>query len=48
MPWSFMECPRCHERFQIYRKPGKRRKKGHVKHMWCWKCKAVTPHRERY
>lgn len=48
MPWSWMECERCHERFGIYRKPGKRRKKGHAKHMWCPWCKQVTRHRERF
>lgn len=48
MPTSWMECPRCHKRFPIHRKNSKRRKKGHVKHMWCPWCKAVTPHVERY
>jgi len=28
------------------RKDGEKRKKGHVKDLWCWKCKKETKHRD--
>ena len=32
-------CSVCETKFPIARRSGKLHKSGHVKHMWCFKCK---------
>lgn len=46
MPVSYMFCERCRRAVPIQRQPGRLRKRGHVKTMWCPWCKRVTRHRE--
>ena len=33
----------CGAEFPIYRKGGNLRGKGHIKHLWCYKCKETKP-----
>lgn len=33
-------CPDCGTIATAYKKSSRRTTKGHIKHMWCWKCKA--------
>lgn len=47
------ECPDCGTKFPIYRsskklvkKPKKYYAEGHVKDLYCFRCKKVTKHRE--
>ena len=35
------ECPICKEKVTAYKKSSRRTKAGHIKHMWCYKCKAI-------
>lgn len=35
------ECPICKEKVTAYKKSSRRTKVGHIKHMWCYKCKAI-------
>lgn len=39
---SIVVCPDCQEPYVVYRKYKKRRvyKEGHLKNLWCYKCKA--------
>ena len=36
----------CGEVFTIFRKKGRQRRDGHIKHLWCIRCKARTAHTE--
>ena len=48
MPGSVMVCKRCGGTFPIRRRRGRRRKRNHVKTMWCPWCKQVTQHVEKF
>lgn len=37
-------CEVCGEKVQATKSTGKKTSAGHIKHMWCIKCKEVTPH----
>ncbi len=39
-------CPRCNNRQIIYRKTRKQKSFGHLKWLWCYKCKRITNHFE--
>lgn len=41
---SNMACTECGHVFPIARKRAKRKSVGHIKHLWCIKCKADTAH----
>lgn len=41
-----LKCNECGNVANIMRKDGEKRKKGHVKDLWCWKCKKETKHRD--
>lgn len=43
---SNLFCEKCGSTFPIMRQKGYGREKGHVKHVWCIKCKEVTAHLE--
>jgi len=42
METSKLICEECGTEMLIPRKRGQRREKGHVKHMYCYKCKETT------
>lgn len=42
METSKLICEECGAIMQIPRKRGQRREKGHIKHMYCYKCKKKT------
>lgn len=46
MVTSWLKCSICGEWIPIHRKVGQARPKGHVKHLWCIKCRDRTPHVE--
>lgn len=48
MATSWLVCEECGGAVPIQRQPGRFRKRGHVKTMWCPWCKRRTHHRERY
>lgn len=37
-----LECPECGSIMPIMRKRGKQKEEGHIKHMYCFKCKEVV------
>lgn len=41
-----LKCEECDNVFNIPRKNGDKRGKGHVKHVWCFICKETTAHRD--
>lgn len=43
---SYLICEECGGTFPIPRKRHQLRKRGHVKHLWCYRCKKVTAHIE--
>lgn len=43
---SNLVCECCETVFPVPRKKSGRRGKGHVKHLWCYKCKDVKAHIE--
>ncbi len=43
---TFLRCSKCGTEQAIWRRTGRRRKRGHIKHLWCIKCKEHTPHTE--
>ena len=46
MSRSELYCENCNEKFIIFRKRGNLRGNGHIKHVWCYRCKDVTAHTE--
>lgn len=40
---AWYQCP-CGQRFPV-RRQGRARPAGHVKSIWCVRCKKVTPHK---
>lgn len=43
---SNLTCECCGSKFPIPRKRTQRRPDGHIKHLWCIKCKIETAHVE--
>lgn len=43
---SILFCVDCGNAFPIQRRSGRGRKRGHIKHLWCIRCKRVQPHSE--
>ncbi len=43
---SHVRCPNCGHVWPIWRLKARRKKVGHVKHMYCPVCKEDTAHRE--
>ena len=43
---SELYCENCDTKFVVFRKRGSLRGNGHIKHVWCHRCKSVTPHIE--
>lgn len=43
---TFLQCKECGNVTRIHRKRSKMREKNHIKHMYCYKCREVTPHIE--
>jgi len=43
---AHLKCGECNNPVQIFRKRHRMKEKGHVKHMWCFKCKETTAHIE--
>lgn len=43
---TYLNCEVCNNTVPIFRKRHKMKEKGHVKHMWCFKCKDTTAHIE--
>lgn len=43
---SNLRCAECQNVTILPRPKGRKRKDGHVKHMWCFKCKKETAHEE--
>jgi len=41
-----LECSECGNRAFIWRRRGKLKEKGHVKHLWCMRCQERTAHVE--
>jgi hypothetical protein len=44
---SNLQCTECLNVTIIPRPKGRKRKNNHAKHMWCYRCKKTTEHRER-
>jgi len=44
---SKLECKCCSSIFPIPRRKSGKREKGHIKHLWCIKCKERTEHIEQ-
>lgn len=43
---TWLRCGVCGFRAHIFRKESRQKKRGHVKHMWCSRCRKVTAHYE--
>lgn len=43
---TVLRCSRCGAETRIWRKQGRRRERGHVKHLWCFSCQETTAHVE--
>jgi hypothetical protein len=43
---TFLKCDCCGNVNPIFRKKSKQRDKGHLKHMYCYKCKEIKAHLE--
>jgi hypothetical protein len=41
-----LKCECCNSVFPIWRKIGRNKSQGHVKHLHCYSCKKVTAHIE--
>ena len=41
---TMLECTKCHNLVEIFRKKSKMKEKGHIKHFYCYKCKERTAH----
>lgn len=41
-----LKCTKCGNVYPIWRGRGNRRKDGHTKHVYCFKCQEVTAHVE--
>ena len=38
---STLECPVCGEKFTVPRRKGRQRSVGHIKDIWCPRCKSI-------
>ena len=43
---SELHCTECNTVFPIPRRRAKRREKGHIKDLWCYRCKKITKFKE--
>ncbi|WXX02939.1 ribosome associated inhibitor A [Staphylococcus phage LJLAME001] len=43
---SNLVCSKCGNTFTVPRKRAQRREEGHIKHLYCIKCKCTTAHIE--
>lgn len=43
---ALLKCEVCGNEQTIRRKASKKKKRGHIKHLWCVKCNKKTPHVE--
>ena len=43
---SELRCEECGELFPIPRMMHKRREEGHIKDLWCYRCKKITKFKE--
>jgi len=43
---TWLRCEECGSLFPISRHAGRQRKVGHIKDLWCVKCKKTTKHIE--
>ena len=43
---TYLECKECGNVFSIWRKSGRQKPEGHIKHLYCYKCQQVTAHVE--
>lgn len=44
---STFKCPECGAEMYVPRKIGHERPKGHIKDLYCWKCKKVMKMQEK-
>ncbi|MED4077588.1 hypothetical protein P4645_15340 [Lysinibacillus fusiformis] len=44
---SCLTCVRCGNKNTIFRNAGYKKSDGHIKDIWCFKCKDKTPHEEQ-
>lgn len=45
---KLLRCLECGAIFPIWRRLSSNRARGHVKHLWCYRCRKRTPHVEQY
>ena len=43
---SELYCENCNTIFPLYRHKNRLRGNGHIKHVWCYKCREYTAHVE--
>lgn len=43
---TFLICSVCDNVYPMFRHKGKQKKDGHIKHLWCYRCKETTAHIE--
>lgn len=43
---TYLECCECGNILKIWRYYSRQKEVGHIKHMYCYKCKETTPHKE--
>ena len=43
---STLVCPKCKNKITIWRQAGNKRAKGHLKKLYCYKCKRRLNHKE--
>jgi uncharacterized protein YlaI len=41
-------CKECGNKYPLARRSDKRKEEGHIKHLYCIKCKKMTAHEEKY
>jgi hypothetical protein len=46
MPWKRLRCKRCGVVCRIWRQPSRNKPAGHIKSLWCYRCKQRVPHVE--
>ncbi|MNC14948.1 hypothetical protein D3C75_627400 [compost metagenome] len=44
---SYLYCPECENMSNIQRKNRKLKSNGHIKDLWCHRCKKITKHIEK-
>ena len=43
-----LKCENCENTAVIIRRKSKKKKTGHIKDLWCYKCQETTKHVESY